>query len=353
MNGFEKILRFHAEKYPDLQPRDAVKLVYQSVFGCGHLIADEKTALERLENEYQTVPHTREAVCFEPLGDTARVYLDAPLSKEERRLFGRMFAVSAGRFPVGYGAADAETREKFEERLAEAGRVFGFPSEAWEQEVSACRAAGFPAVSHSERYREAYHPAYRVIDAKFVRLWDAMKRIQDGMLTKVPFVVSLDGRCASGKSTAAELMAAVFGGSVVRLDDFFLPPEMRTVERLAEPGGNLHRERFLDEVIPKLRDGAFAYRAFDCSTGTYAVGPRTVEAAPLVICEGSYACHPAFGQYADLRLFSTVPVEEQKRRILIRNGAEGWKRFESRWIPLEERYFEAFHIAETCDMILV
>lgn len=35
-------------------------------------------------------------------------------------------------------------------------------------------------------------------------------------------------------------------------DDFFLRPEQRTPERLAEPGGNLDRERMKSEVIDRL-----------------------------------------------------------------------------------------------------
>ena len=32
------------------------------------------------------------------------------------------------------------------------------------------------------------------------------------------------------------------------MDDFFLPMELRTAERLEEPGGNVHYERFSAEV---------------------------------------------------------------------------------------------------------
>ena len=37
------------------------------------------------------------------------------------------------------------------------------------------------------------------------------------------------------------------------MDDFFLPPALRTPERRSEPGGNVHYERFLTEVLPNLR----------------------------------------------------------------------------------------------------
>ena len=47
----EDILLQHLERYPQMEPQDAVKLIYQQEFGPGHLIRDEKKALEFLRQE--------------------------------------------------------------------------------------------------------------------------------------------------------------------------------------------------------------------------------------------------------------------------------------------------------------
>ncbi len=47
----EDILLQHFDRYPQMQPQDAVKLIYQQEFGPGHLIKDEKKALEYLRQE--------------------------------------------------------------------------------------------------------------------------------------------------------------------------------------------------------------------------------------------------------------------------------------------------------------
>ena len=44
--------------------------------------------------------------------------------------------------------------------------------------------------------------------------------------------------------------------------------------------------------------------------------------------------------------------EEQKRRIMARNGAEGLKVFLERWIPMEEQYFRTYMIRERCDYLI-
>ena len=51
----EQILRSHFARYPAMTPQDAVKLLYQSAFGPGHLIADPAYALRRLEEEIERI----------------------------------------------------------------------------------------------------------------------------------------------------------------------------------------------------------------------------------------------------------------------------------------------------------
>ena len=85
--------------------------------------------------------------------------------------------------------------------------------------------------------------------------------------TDRPFLFALDGRCASGKTTLASALREAVGCGVIHMDDFFLRPEQRTEERLSQPGGNVDRERFLQEVLLPLKRGeSFSYRPYDCRT---------------------------------------------------------------------------------------
>jgi hypothetical protein len=168
-------------------------------------------------------------------------------------------------------------------------------------------------------------------------------------------VLAIDGPCASGKSTLAGLLQERFGARLIPMDDFFLPVELRTPDRYALPGGNIHQERFLEEVAPFLGAAGLKaplkYRPFDCKRMEY--GPcRTVPWAPLTIVEGSYSFHEALRHLYDISVFLTVEPEEQERRILSREGPEGLQIFKSRWIPLENKYFETLHPERFCDFIL-
>lgn len=165
-------------------------------------------------------------------------------------------------------------------------------------------------------------------------------------------VIAIDGPCASGKTTLAKQLAAATKADIVHMDDFFLPAALRTKERLREPGGNVHYERFMEEVIPALTQGGdFSYRCFDC--GKMEMGPKKqVRGMGIVIVEGSYSCHPKFGNYMDIKVFIDVDPEEQMKRIVRREGPEAVEMFRQRWIPMEEVYLETYQIRDRADIFV-
>ena len=167
---------------------------------------------------------------------------------------------------------------------------------------------------------------------------------------KPRLLIAIDGRCASGKTTLAKALQSECECNVIHMDHFFLRPEQRTSARLSEPGGNVDYERFLEEaLLPLERGETFSYRPYDCQTQRLAEAIR-VEPRPVTIIEGAYCCHPRFIDKYDLRVFMTVDSQEQLLRIRSRNGEAGLARFKELWIPLEERYFEAYRIQEKCEI---
>lgn len=174
------------------------------------------------------------------------------------------------------------------------------------------------------------------------------RRIQT-MPEKKQILIAIDGSCTAGKSTLAQLLTGEFDCNLFHVDDFFLRPEQRTADRLAEPGGNVDYERFREEVLQPLKTGAaFSYRPYDCGTGKLR---EPVAAVPkrINIIEGSYSQHPYFGDVYDLKVFLRVSPAVRQQRIRNR-PAFLQKRFLEEWIPMEQRYFAEFAIEEKADL---
>jgi len=174
-----------------------------------------------------------------------------------------------------------------------------------------------------------------------------LKYIKEKLQTcdRRPFLIAIDGPCGSGKTTLAASLAKELNASLFHMDDFFLQPHQRTDARLAEPGGNVDYERFKEEVLDHIADAdGVTFRPFNCHEWKLADEAIHLPYNSIVIVEGSYSHHPYFSDIYDVKIFLEITKEEQKRRIIARDGEEIWPMFENKWIPMEETYFEEFAI---------
>lgn len=351
MDAAAEFLLAQCQTYPALEVQDLLKGLHQSVFGCGHFVTDEAAGLARLREELDRLPEAARAG-VEPLdGPCVRFHLGGlGRSGLSPRTLQRLFALSA-ESPSGDVAALEEKLQCLLD-LAREGRL-PCSCEAAARAVSAWREAGFPACHHSEAFRRAYAPAYRVIRRDFVPLLPLLSALDRRLEAGKPVTAALEGGSAAGKTTLAALLARIYPDCrVFHMDDFFLRPEQRTEARLAEPGGNVDYERFLAEVLEPLGRGeTVRYRPYDCHTRTVG-GPVPVAPGALNIVEGAYSMHPALAGHYDLSAFLRVSPEVQCARIERRNDPEAQARFFGTWIPLERAYFDAADPMGRCDLTL-
>ena len=160
MEELKAILIAHAKRYPLMQPTDAVKLIYQNEFGGGHLIRDEQACLNYLRREYADLEKDPTVPLYEDIGNgIVRVNL-AAVKPEDLEQLGKNFIDSAAKHK---GMLESFLNKlKVLETLTAEG-VFPFDTNALSAYLYEYKAAGYPAVSHSPEYRQAYNPAYRII----------------------------------------------------------------------------------------------------------------------------------------------------------------------------------------------
>ncbi len=173
-------------------------------------------------------------------------------------------------------------------------------------------------------------------------------RIDSLFQEKDHVLVAIDGNCTAGKSTLAAKLSEIYDCNLLHMDDFFLRPHQRTPQRYAEPGGNVDYERFQEEVLlPLIAGKDFSYQPFRCKTFTLGE-PVAVSNKKLTIIEGSYSMHPYFGDPYDLKILLTISAQLQHTRVLER-PIFVQQRFLDEWIPMENKYLQAFDISASCD----
>ncbi|MBQ6896484.1 MAG: uridine kinase [Oscillospiraceae bacterium] len=169
--------------------------------------------------------------------------------------------------------------------------------------------------------------------------------------SKDVILVAIDGPSASGKSSLGKFINDNFVCNVFHMDDFFLPFDRKTEERLSQPGGNIDYERVEEELISKiLKPECFTFNVYDCHTLSLFESGKVFHKR-LNIIEGVYSLHPQLSKYFDYKIYLDVDSKKQCERILERSGEKKLERYKKEWIPLENRYFDTFDIKESCDVV--
>lgn len=341
--------------YTPHRPADLVKLCFQAAFGAEHMLRDVEAARKRFLAEYHQAELTT-ANLYELLSpEFCKISLPAwkTAGLPAEWLF-RAFAYST------FMNQDRESRiPLFHQYIHEAMELV--PEELRTETIEFLKE--YPvnepvAIHHSAEYKAANKPSYRLLTSKIIPILPVLKQLAKFSSLYGVHVLTIDGRSGSGKSTMSDFLAAILRADIVHMDDFYLPPELRSEQRVNDPGGNVHYERFLREILPFLhsREG-FSYPIYDCSVMKY-VKERNIPPSPKEdracyrIVEGSYSLHPIFGDYSDVSVFSDISPEVQKKRLTERESPEKFQMFVSTWIPREEKYFDTFRIREKADFVI-
>ena len=342
----KKLILQHCKMYPQLQIQDLFKFLYQSSFGCEHMVSSHKEAVESIKHEYR-IQNSDPQVVIDPLdGGYSRVHLSYLSRGLSADTLAGLFCLSAKKEAEGKSAL-IHKLDIVEKLINE--KNIPFEINEFTAEKNKWISDGYPALHHSDIYRKTYHPAYRVIANDYISFLPFFSEL-DMRLAKGDLRVAIDGRSASGKTTLSKILEKIYNCNVFHMDDFFLRPEQRTMERYAQIGGNIDHERFLAEVLIPLSEGEqINYRKFDCSLMKIAESVK-IEPTALTIIEGVYSMHPQFRKFYNYSLFLDILPQIQKERILRRNSMQQAKRFFDEWIPLEDIYLSELKIKEKCNM---
>ena len=177
----------HYRTYPKLQTEDIFKYIFQSAFGCEHLVSNEEAALRYIKKEYDALTEIS-AVRTEALdGEYTRVYLSCLSDGMTPETLTKIFCLSAKKEPDGRAAL--EEKLNIAKELIESGEL---PLDLvdFERKLAIWRAEGYPAVHHSEAFRAAYRPAYRVIANRYAERLDCLAAIdqtceKDAMIASI------------------------------------------------------------------------------------------------------------------------------------------------------------------------
>jgi len=343
-----KAILEHCTTYPNLEIQDIFKFLYQSSLGCEHMVSSLDDVILGISKEYDQLRCNNDILIDLLDGAYSRVHLNYLNKGLCAKTLGKIVYSSAKTEPSGMIALKQKL-EILKNLMGE--NKLPFSHNDFDGQLKKWGDDGYPAIHHSDAFRKEYHPSYRVIANKYARFLPLFAKI-DTLLNNGPTIIAVDGGSASGKTTLSEMVKEIYDCSIFHMDDFFLRPHQKTDRRYAEIGGNVDRERFLQEVlIPLKKNTPVFYRRYNCKT-LKIESPIKIPPKKLTVVEGAYSMHPELFEYYDFSVFLDITPELQKQRILKRNESSVAKQFFEKWIPLENIYFSETQIKERCQLCI-
>ncbi len=165
---FTFYLKKQIELHPSMQLQDIIKMCYQAVFGVEHMLADVEKARTYFFQEYEATPFNASLPLYEPISENyCRVNLGAWKAKEldAEKLFELFFASAKNK--ASGTEIDFDRCAKNAEAVI-AKDPFPFSLKEWQKYYTSYKANGIHPVHHSDAYRLAEHPAYRLVCTKLL-----------------------------------------------------------------------------------------------------------------------------------------------------------------------------------------
>src|SRR5258706_7711447 len=170
MKFVSQLLSAHLARYPAMQLDDIYKLLHQAALGPGHAVDNPAAARKRLDEELATLRAAPDEILqdiISPDGRLGRVHLRTYMAAGgDLDALHRAFVETANSYP-----ASPDKLAKFCGCLGDLAAAGGIPFVreevvAYFDKIAQDR---YPVVHHSAAFRDAYHPAYRVVSVDFLQ----------------------------------------------------------------------------------------------------------------------------------------------------------------------------------------
>ena len=160
----KNILLHENQIHPFAQPQDYIKLIFQSEFGPGHLIADADYSKQRLVDEWNMVKDSPFEENQDIGGGYTRLNIKG-ISSHQLDDINRAFFTSANE----KSGSDEGFMKKIDLFLNMArDNLFPFSYEIAQSAVDEYLSGGIRPTSHTQIYHSHYTPAYRVVNKKHI-----------------------------------------------------------------------------------------------------------------------------------------------------------------------------------------
>ncbi|MGI6509503.1 MAG: hypothetical protein ACOX1L_02815 [Erysipelotrichaceae bacterium] len=245
----KKILINEYQKYPKLQIQDILKFLFQSSFGCNHMLSSLEFVTDCIIKEADSLKQYNNVLVEQLDGYYSRVnlsYLEKGLSAET---LGKLFYVSAKKEENGLDSLTDKL--KATDELIKDG-LLPFSIEDFKAMVNTWSKQDYPAIHHSDIFINEYMPAYRVISNEYIPYLPLFAEI-DKILINNSVAITFDND-NNEISKIIKILLKIYDRYTIYIDEFFENQE------------DIKNEILLNNILNIINQKElFYYPEFKCS----------------------------------------------------------------------------------------
>ncbi len=191
-----------------------------------------------------------------------------------------------------------------------------------------------------------------------------LKEIDERKQKDKAFVLGINGIDGAGKTKFSEdletyLKARGYLVQAIHLDDFHNPKAIRYAGK--DQADNYYHKSFNTDLIierllspvQKKKPLSLTLKTLDLQTDKYENERNyVINQDTIVIFEGVFLFRKELAPYIDYKVFLDIPLEESKRRAIIRDSEADIKKYDTKYLPAQVRYLGEYPPAKVADIII-
>jgi len=330
MMYFKSYLKRNINKYPKSETQDLLKLIYQSQYGTGHIVNNPNFSFNFLNEELKEVPTISNNLLYEYISnDYIRLNLDTFIKTS---------------FPLEE-LNDMFIQTSFIKNESNIASKICILEDFYNNEEITDFKNNPVQKHHSETYRKYYNPHYRLIhksllDVKYKSylINDYISNLLKNLNKDDLYLIALEGKCASGKTTLSKNIQNV---TIIHVDDFF-----------SNTNDPLQFDKIRDIINNLKPNKPFTYDVYNCMDNSFS-SKHIDSVSNIVIFEGVYSYHEKIRDLFNEVIYVNEAHNQLERLLKRCNGNTIlYNKFINIWIPRENSYYDSFDFILNASLII-
>jgi len=178
------------------------------------------------------------------------------------------------------------------------------------------------------------------------------------------FIIGINGIDGAGKTEFASALETYFKTNghqtqLIHLDDFHNPKVIRYSS--TDQADNYYNKSFntgliIEKLLSPIKEKkplSLSLKALDPDTDEYEVDRvYSVDRETIVIFEGVFLFRKELDSYIDYKVFLDIPLEESKRRAIIRDSEANVSKYDEKYLPAQVKYMKKYLPTKVVDMVI-